>query len=86
MSKKLSAKEIDKIKLLLSKGLSHEEISTITERSKRTIGRVSNGKYDVKVVEVKKQESNDIKNLDTLYNALWTALEIVDKFRGNKNA
>lgn len=80
MSKKLSEKEIDKIKLLLSKGLSNEEISTITERSKRTIGRVANGKYDVKV-EVKKQEVNDTKNLDTLYNALWTALEIVDKFR-----
>ena len=71
--KNVTQQEVENIKLLLSKGLTRPEVCKITGRSFDTIRRVVEGAYD-------KKEKEEI-NLEVLYNHLWAALEIIDKFR-----
>jgi len=66
----VNQKEIDTIKLLLSKGLDTSEIVSVTGRSRITVRRVARGLYD-KPKEGKKDrfvELKDLmqKNLETL--------------------
>lgn len=66
----VTKKEVETIKLLLSKGLNTSEIAEVTDRSHITVQRVARGLYD-KPKEVKKDsfvELKDLmqKNLETL--------------------
>lgn len=58
----INQKEIDTIKLLLSKGLDTSEIVSVTGRSRITVQRVARGLYD-KPKEVKKDSFVELKDL-----------------------
>jgi IS30 family transposase len=67
----IKQKEIENIKLLLSKGLTTKEIMGITGRSKSTIERVKRGEYD-------KPQSTD-NNLEALKDLMQKNLETLVK-------
>jgi IS30 family transposase len=67
----IKQKEIENIKLLLSKGLTTKDITTITGRSKSTIERVARGEYDT-------PESTD-NNLEALKDLMQRNLETLVK-------
>ena len=66
---KVTQNEIDKIKLLSSKGLSNKEIQDVTGWSAVTINRANRGHYDKKPVpKIETDSLKDLmaKNLETL--------------------
>lgn len=58
---KITKEEIDKIKLLSSKGLTNKEIQDVTNWSAVTVRRVVNGHYDKKAAP--KIETDTLKDL-----------------------
>lgn len=48
MSNPVSKKEVETIKLLISRGFHSSEIRSITNRSKETVRRVARGEFDEK--------------------------------------
>jgi hypothetical protein len=57
----VSPKEVDTVKLLLSKGLSTAEICAVTSRSHQTISRIASGKFDDKFLYLSKPEKSEPK-------------------------
>jgi IS30 family transposase len=81
----VSAKEVDNIKLLLSKGLDTAEICTITGRSHQTINRVAAGKFDNKFAkEPEKVETKATQAVssDELREFIAKALDLLAKIEG----
>ena len=79
----VSKKEVDTIKLLLSKGLDTAEICEVTGRSHQTISRVATGKFDDKFYEnygLSKLKPTSKDELQRLISAVLDSLVKIEEY------
>ena len=75
--KNVTQKEVENIKLLLTKGLTAQETAGIVKRDKSTVQRVARGCYDNRFN--KPVEKTEKPPLTEIYDLLWQALELLEK-------